>query len=324
MKKPLSMAVAAWCALIAAMPSVCAQDYPAQTIKMIVAFGAGGGSDIVSRIIAQRMQDKLGQPVIVENRPGAGGLIGNEAVANVAKDGYTIANMSAGQIIASAMTKQMKFDPIGAFDPISQVAEAGLIVAVRPDYPVKTVKDLIELAKAKPDEIVFASPGFGATQHLAAELFMQVAGIKMRHVPFRTSPDAISALLGQQVHVLFDTVTALIGQVQSNELRAVAVTGKERFPAVPEVPTVLESGLMPGYDVSTWYGFFGPKGMPPAVIAKLNATMNDIIKEKDVAERLTKVGVIVKGSTPEAFGALLASEYKKWSDVRDKAGLQQR
>lgn len=324
MTRLLSIALAVWAALAASMARATAQDYPNQTIKMIVAFGAGGGSDIVSRIIAQRLQEKLGQPVIVENRPGAGGLIGNEAVANAAKDGYTIANMSAGQIIASAMTKQMKFDPVAAFDPISQVAEAGLIVAVRPDYPAKSIKELIELAKAKPDEIVFASPGFGATQHLAAELFMQVAGIKMRHVPFRTSPDAITALLGKQVDVLFDTVTALIGQVESKELKALAVTGKERFPAVPDVPTVMESGVMPGFDVSTWYGFFGPAGMPKPVVTKLNAAMNDIIKEKDVAERLTKVGVIVKGSTPEAFGQLLASEYKKWGEVREKAGLQQR
>lgn len=317
-------ALAACTALAAFAGAAPAQEYPTQTIKMIVSFGAGGGSDIVSRIIAQRLQEKLGQPVIVENRPGAGGLIGNEAVANAAKDGYTIANMSAGQIVGAALTKNLKFDPVGSFDPIAQVAEAGLLIVTRPDYPAKSVKELVELAKAKPDEIVFASPGFGATQHLAAELFMQVAGIKMRHVPFRTSPDAITAVLGKQVDVLFDTVTALIGQVQAGELRAIALTGKDRFPAVPNVPTVLESGVMPGYDVSTWYGFFGPKGMPPAVIAKLNTAMLDALKEPDTADRLTKAGVIVKGSTPEAFGKLLASEYEKWGQVRDKAGLQQR
>jgi tripartite-type tricarboxylate transporter receptor subunit TctC len=323
MRKITAMAVTAITILATASGAI-AQQYPTQTIKMIVAFGAGGGSDIVSRIIAQRLQERLGQPVIIENRPGAGGLIGNEAVANAPKDGYTIANMSAGQIIGAAMTKQMKFHPVDAFDPIAQVAEAGLLIVTRPDYPAKTVQELVALAKAKPDEIVFASPGFGATQHLAAELFMQVAGIKMRHVPFRTSPDAITALLGKQVDVLFDTVTALIGQVQAKELTAIAVTGKDRFPAVPDVPTVMESGVMPGYDVATWYGFFGPRGMPADVVKKLNGEMNAIIKEPAVAERLTKVGVVVKGSTPEAFGALLASEYKKWDDVRTKANLQQR
>ncbi len=324
MRKLLSIAAAACAALSASATPSPAQQYPQQTIKLIVSFGAGGGSDIVSRIIAQRLQEKLGQPVIIENRPGAGGLIGNEAVANAAKDGYTIANMSAGQIIASVMTKQPKFDTLTAFDPIAQVAEAGLLIVTRNDYPAKSIKELVAIAKAEPDKIVFASPGFGATQHLAAELFMQVAGVKMRHVPFRTSPDAITALLGNNVDVLFDTVTALIGQVQAGELRALAVTGKDRFPAVPDVPTAMESGVLPGYDVSTWYGFFGPRGMPPAVIQTLNTEMNAVIREPAVAERLSKVGVVVKGTSAEAFGKLLADEHAKWSAVRDKAGLQQR
>ena len=218
---------AATIALLAPVPAL-AQDYPTQPIKMIVAFGVGGGSDIVSRIIAQRMAEKLGQPVIVENRTGSGGMIGNETVANAPKDGYTLANMSAAQMITAALTKQMRFHPIEAFDPIGQVAEAGLIISVRPDFPAKSVRELIEMAKAEPDKLVFASPGFGGTQHLAAEWFTQVAGIKMRHVPFRTSPEAMTAMLGRQVDVLFDTVTAVLGQVQAGEVRAIAVTGARR------------------------------------------------------------------------------------------------
>lgn len=321
---------ASWLALIAALAlagghgSACAQTYPSQPIKLIVAFGVGGGSDIISRIIAQRMQDKLGQPVVVENRTGQGGLIGNEAVANAAKDGYTIANMSAAQIITAAMTKEMRFHPIDAFEPIIQVAEAGLIIAVRPDFPAKSVKDLIDMAKAEPDKLVFASPGFGGTQHLAAELFMQLAGIKLRHVPMRTSPEIMTALLGRQVDVIFDTVTAVIGQVQAGEVRALAVTGRDRFPAVATIPTVKESGVLPDYDVSTWYGFFGPKGMPPAVTAKLHATMSEIVKEPETAEKLTKAGVVIKPSTPQEFGRHLVAEYERWNQVRIKAGLPQR
>jgi tripartite-type tricarboxylate transporter receptor subunit TctC len=318
------IATLACAAMLALAGPATAQQYPDKPIKLIVPFGPGGGSDIVSRIIGQRLQEKLGQPVVVENRPGAGGMIGNEAVANAAPDGYTIAVMTAGQIIAATMLKQPKFDPVGAFEPILQVAEAGLLIVTRPDYPARSIKELIDLAKAKPDEIVFASPGLGATQHLAAELFIQSAGIKMRHVPFRTSPDAIGALLGKNVDVLFDTVTAVIGQVQAKELRALAVTGKERFPAVPDVPTVMESGVMPGYDVATWYGFFGPRGMPKDVVARLNKEFSETIKEPAVAERLTKAGVVVKGSAAEAFGKLLASEFTKWNTVREKAGLQQR
>ncbi len=323
MSKLLSMAAAIAAAFALALP-VQAQTYPSQPIKMVVAFGAGGGSDIISRIVAQKLQERLGQPVYVENRPGAGGLIGSEQVANSPKDGYTIANMSAGQIIGAVMTKQPRYDTLTAFDFIGQVAEAGLMIAVRADDPAKSIKDLVERAKADPDKIVFASPGLGATQHLAAELFMQVAGVKMRHVPFRTSPDAITALLGKNVDVVFDTVTALIGQVQSGDLRALAVTGKDRFPLTPDVPTALESGVLPGYDVATWYGFFGPRGMPPAVVARLNKEINEIIKDPEVVKSMNKAGVLVKGSTPEAFGELVASEMKKWEEVRVKAGLQQR
>jgi tripartite-type tricarboxylate transporter receptor subunit TctC len=301
-----------------------AQDYPTQTIRMIVSFGAGGGSDIIGRIIAQRMQEKLGQTVVVENRPGAGGMIGNEAVANSAKDGYTLGVMTAGQIIAPVMTKTPRYDTLKAFDSVGQIATAGLLIVTRPDYPASTIKELVAAAKASPGKIVFASPGYGATQHLAAELFKQVAGVDMLHVPFRTSPEALSALLAKNVDVLFDTVTALLGQVEGGQVKALAVTGKDRFPAVPKVSAAIESGVVPGYDVTTWYGLFGPKGMPKPVIAKLNKTLNEILEESVVRERLTKAGVVVKSSTPEAFDAFMADEFAKWAKVRVAAGLEQR
>src|SRR3954451_18671090 len=239
-----------------------AQDYPTQTIKLISSFGAGGGSDIVARIIAPRLQDKLGQAVVVENRPGAGGLLGNDAGANSPKDGYTLGVQTAGQLITPVMTKNVRFDAVESFDWIGQIAVAGLLIVVRPDYPHKDIKSLVAAAKAEPGKIVFASPGFGATQHFAAELFKQSASVNMLHVPFRTSPEAITALLGRQVDVLFDTVPALIGKVQSGKLKVLSVTGKDRFPAVADVPTAIESGVLPGYDVTSWYGVFGPSGMP--------------------------------------------------------------
>jgi tripartite-type tricarboxylate transporter receptor subunit TctC len=309
--------------LMAPAPTA-AQEYPTHPIRMIVPFGPGGGSDIVTRIIAQRMQEKLGVPVVVENKPGAGGTLGNELVARAAPDGTTMAIMTAGQIIAAVMTKSMRYDTLTAFDPIAQVATAGLMIVTRPDYPASGVKELVAAAKANPGKIVFASPGFGATQHLAAELFKQVANIDMLHVPFRTSPEAIAALLAGQVDVLFDTVSAVLGQVEGGQVKALAVTGKERFPAVPNVPAAIESGVVPGYDVTTWYGFFGPRGMPSAIVAKLNRTIVDIIAEADVRQRLIKAGVVVQGSTPEAFGKFMENEYAKWSAVREKAGLEQR
>jgi tripartite-type tricarboxylate transporter receptor subunit TctC len=301
-----------------------AQNYPTQNIKLIVSFGAGGGSDIIGRIVAQRMQEKLGQAVVVENKPGAGGMIGNELVANSPKDGYTLGVMTAGQIIAPVMTKAPRYDTLKAFDSVGQIATAGLLIVTRPDYPHGTIKELVAAAKASPGKIVFASPGFGATQHLAAELFKQVAGVDMLHVPFRTSPEALAALLSKQVDVLFDTVTALLGQAQSGQVKALAVTGKDRFPAVANVPAAIESGVVPGYDVTTWYGLFGPKGMPRPVIAKLNQTLNEILAEPVIGERLTKAGVVVKGSTPEAFDKFQADEFAKWTKVREAAKLPQR
>ena len=192
-----------------------AQEWPQRPVRMIVPFGPGGGADIIGRIVAQSLQEKLGQPVVIENRPGAGGTLGNEVVARADKDGYTLGIMTAGQIIAAVMSKSPRYDTLTAFDPVSQVATAGLIIVTRPDFPADDVKQLIAAAKANPGKISFASPGFGATQHFTGELFRQTAGVNILHVPFRTSPEAISAVLGKQVDVLFDTVSAVLGQVQS-------------------------------------------------------------------------------------------------------------
>jgi len=311
--------------LIAGFPARApAQEWPQRPIRIVVAFGAGGGADIISRILGQSLQERLGKPVVIENRPGAGGTIGNEAVARADKDGYTLGMMTAGQIIAATLKKGLRYDTLTDFDPVSLVATASLMIVARPDFPSNTVKDLVAAAKAEPGKIVFASSGFGATQHLSAELFMQTAGVRMVHVPFRNSPEAISAVLGKQVDVLFDTVSALIGQVQSGELKALAVTGKDRFPVVPNVPTAIESGVVAGYDVTTWYGVFAPRGTPPLVIAKLNKTLNESLADPAVRQRLDSAGVVVQGSTPEAFGKFMAAEFARWNAVREAAGIEQR
>jgi tripartite-type tricarboxylate transporter receptor subunit TctC len=210
-----------------------------------------------------------------------------------------------------------------AFEPISQVATAGLIIVTRPDFPADNAKELVAAAKANPGKFAFASPGFGATQHFTGELFRQIAGVDMLHVPFRTSPEAIAAVLGKQVDVLFDTISAVLGQVASGQLKALAVTGKDRFPAVPDVPAAIESGVLPGYDVTTWYGFFAPRGTPGAIIARLNKTLNEILLQDEVKERLTKAGVVVQGSTAEAFGRHMADELVRWNAVRERAGIPQ-
>src|SRR3954469_17221346 len=188
-----------------------AQEWPQRPIRIVVPFGPGGGADIVGRIVGQSMAEKLGQPVVIENRPGAAGTIGNELVARAEKDGYTLGIMTAGQIIAAVMNKSLRYDTATAFEPISMVATASLIIVTRPDFPASNAKELVAQAKANPGKISVASPGFGATQHMSAELFRQTAGIEMLHVPFRTSPEAITAVLGKQVDVLFDTVLAVLG-----------------------------------------------------------------------------------------------------------------
>jgi tripartite-type tricarboxylate transporter receptor subunit TctC len=300
-----------------------AQDYPNRPIRLIVSFGPGGGADIVGRILGQAITERLGQAVVIENRPGAAGTIGNELVARAEKDGYTLGIMTAGQIIAAVMNKSLRYDTATAFEPIAQVATASLIMVTRPDFPANSAKELVALAKASPGKYTVASPGFGATQHLAAELFKQSAGVEMLPVQFRTTPEAITAVLSKQVDVLFDTVLAVLGQVQSGQLKAIAVTGKERFPIVPDVPAAAESGVVPGYDVTTWYGVFGPRGMPREVVAKLNKVLLESIKDPAVAERLTKAGVAVQGSTPEAFGKFMADELARWNKVREAAGIPQ-
>jgi tripartite-type tricarboxylate transporter receptor subunit TctC len=315
---------AAWLMAAGIAAPAASQDYPTQTIRIISSFGAGGGSDIIARILAQRMQEKLGQNVIVENRPGAGGILGNELVANAPKDGYTLGVQTAGQIIASVITKNMRYDAVGAFDWIGQIATAGLFIVVRPDSPYKDIKSLVAAAKANPGKIVFGSPGFAATQHLAGELFKQSAGIELLHVPYRTSPEVLAALLSKNVDVVVDTITTLLGQVESGQVIALGVTGKDRFPTTPNIPPVIESGVVPGYDVNTWYGLYGPKGMPPAVIAKLNATLNEMLTEPMIRERLGKIGAVVKGSTPAEFAQLMAAEHAKWSKVREAAGIEQK
>jgi tripartite-type tricarboxylate transporter receptor subunit TctC len=318
----LKLIIAAVAACLVTTPAT-AQDYPSKPIRLIVSFGPGGGADIVGRILGQAIAEKLGQPVVIENKPGAAGTLGNELVARAEKDGYTLGIMTAGQIIAAVMNKSLRYDTATAFEPIGMVGTTNLIIVTRPDFPASTAKELVAQAKQNPGKISVASPGFGATQHMSAELFRQTAGIDMLHVPFRTSPEAIAAILGKQVDVLFDTVLAVLGQVQSGQLKAIAVTGAERFPVVPDVPPAAESGVVPGYDVTTWYGFFAPRGTPQEIVGKLNKVLNEAIKDPAVRDKLIKAGVAVQGSTPEAFGKFMAGELARWNKVREAAGIAQ-
>jgi tripartite-type tricarboxylate transporter receptor subunit TctC len=320
--RKLALVFAAALSLIMTTISATAQEWPHQPVHIIVSFGAGGGADIVGRILADAIQDRLGKPVIVENKPGAGGILGNEMVASATPDGYTLGIMTAGQIIAAVTRRDMPYDT-AALTPVGQVASTSFLIVTRPDFPASNVVELVAAAKAEPGKIILASPGFAATQHFAGELFKLDAGVNLLHVPFRSSPEAINAVFGKHADVLFDTVSALIGQVQSGSLKALAVTGRNRFPTVSDVPTVIESGVVPDYDVTSWYGVFGPPGMSAEVVSTLNKTLGQIIVDQKVRQRLVAVGVVVKASTAAEFGDLMANEHKRWNAVREAAGIAQ-
>ena len=309
-------------AAAAALPAA-AQDYPSRPVQLVVGFGAGGGTDVVARIFAQALQEKLGQPFVVDNKPGAGGMIAAGQVAKAAADGHTLFVVNNGHVITGVMQKALPYDTLKSFAPVSLLATAGLVIVANAKFPAGDVNSLIARAKAEPGKITFASVGLGSTQHFSGELFKQMAGVDLLHVPFRGSPAAVTAVLGGQVDVLFETVQAVLGQVQSGELKALAVTGRERFPDFPNVPTVIESGSLPDYDTTTWYGVVAPAGTPPAVIEKLNKALGDIVKDAALRERIAKAGATAKASTPGDFAAHMENELKRWGSVRDAAGIAQ-
>ena len=324
MRLRLSIAVAA-AMLVAPFLSTAsnAQEWPQRTVRIVVGYGAGGGTDLVGRIVAQALQEKLGQPVVVENRAGASGIIGAESVARADKDGYTLYLVNNAHIIVGVMNKKLPYDTIASFDPVGQVATGSLALVARPDFPAKDVKELIALAKASPGKITFASVGNGTTQHFTGKLFMQIAGVQMLHVPFRNSPAALSGVLGKHVDVMFDTVSAVLGPVQSGELKPLAVTGRERFPATPAVPTGIESGLLPDYEVTTWYGLVAPAGTPRPVLEKLNKALNEIVTDNVVKERMAKAGAVAAASSIDGFRDHMTAEFKRWGAVREAAKIEQ-
>lgn len=300
-----------------------AQEWPTRTIRLVVGYGAGGGTDLVARIVAQALQEKLKQPVVVENKVGASGVLAADSVSKAEKDGYTLYLVNNAHIIVGVMTKTLPYDTLASFDAVGQVATGSLAVATRSDFPAKNLQELIALAKKSPGKITYASVGHGTTQHFSAELLMQSAGIEMLHVPFRNSPSATAGVLGKHVDIMFDTVSAVLGPVQSGELRALAVTGRDRFPAIAEVPTAIESGLLPDYEVTTWYGVVAPGKTPPAIVEKLNRALNEIVMDADVKDRLAKAGAVAAASSSVAFRDHMKSEFQRWSAVREKAKIEQ-
>ena len=303
-------------------PAAPAQEWPTRPIRIVVGFGAGGGTDIAARIVGQALSEILGQPVVVENRVGAGGTTAANAVATSPPDGYTALMMSNAHAIAPVIYKTVPYDSVKDFQMISLVGTAGLALVTHPDFPAKNAKELIDVLKANPGKYNLASPGIGSTQHFAGELLSQMAGVQMTHVPFRGTPAAIAALLGKQVDVVIELIQTVMGQVQAGQLRAIAVTSPQRFFSLPDVPTFAETAL-PGYDVTSWYGLALPAGTPAPVVKKMVEATRQALARDSVAEQIRKAGALPKSSTPEELRDHIAREIKRWTEVRDKAGIAQ-
>jgi tripartite-type tricarboxylate transporter receptor subunit TctC len=299
-----------------------AQDWPTRTIKIIVGFGAGGGTDLAARIVAQPLQEILGQPVVVENRPSAGGIIGGDQVAKGQKDGYTLLMMSNAHAVSAAMYKTLPYDPVKDFQMLSLVATAGLVMITAPEFPATDVKGAIALLKADPDKYNFGSAGVGTTQQFAAELMNQMAGVKITHVPYRSTPAVITGLLSKDIHYAFELIQVVSGQIQAKALKAIAVTSPARYPSLPEVPTFAESGL-PGYDVTSWYGLAMAPDTPRPIVDKLNKAVAEALNRPAVRKQISDIGAQPKTSTPEELSRHIAAEVAKWQGVREKAGIPQ-
>lgn len=299
-----------------------AQGYPSKPVRMIVGFPPGGGTDIVARVISQRISEWWGQAVAVENRPGATGTIGADVVAKSAPDGYTLLMGHVNShAIAPNLFKKMPYDPIKDFAAVAYVGYVPNVLAVHPSIPVRSMKELIALAKSKPGVLNYASSGNGSTQHLAGEMFKQLTGTDIVHVPYKGSGDAIRDLLAGFVAMNFDTMPPVLEHVRSGKLRGLAISTQKRVPQLPDVPTFLEEG-MTGFDVTNWYGVMAPAGVPKELVAKLNADINKAMQVPEVRARLEQVGTQLKEQSAAEFEAYMKAEVSKYAKLVTDAGIR--
>ena len=310
---------AGYCAAIFSVACAFAQAaYPDKPIHLIVPYPPGGPADTMGRAFGSKLSVALGQPVIVENRPGAGGGVGSAAVAKSAPDGYTLLVGSAGtHAINPAVYANLPYDPLKDFAPVTQLATSGLVLVVTPKLPAKNVKELIELAKAKPGEITFGSPGNGSSPHLAGELLASMSGVRMQHVPYKGSAPALIDVIGGRINFMIDALPTLLPQIKAGTVRAIAWSGPARSKLIPEVPTLAESGV-PGYQVVVWFGLFAPAGTPRDVVNRLNAETGKILKLPEVKEILS--GYDLTPSTPEQFAATIKSDIAAWAKLVKESG----
>jgi len=314
--------IAVLAALVFATGTASAQTWPSKPIRYVVPFAAGGSTDILGRIISEKLAIALGVPVVVDNKPGAGGGVGAAEVAKAAPDGYTIMGGTIStHAINASLYSSLPYDPVKDFVPITLIARVPNMLVINNDIPAKNVAELIKLMKANPGKWSFASSGNGTSQHLSGELFKGMAGVEMQHIPYKGSPPALNDVMGGQVSMTFDNITTAWALAKGGKLRALAVTTASRSPVAPDVPTLAESGL-PGYEIGSWQGVFAPAGTPPDIVKRLNAEIVKIIKSPDVQKKLIDLGAEPVGDSPEQFAAFVKTEVVKWGDVVKKSGAK--
>jgi len=316
--KGLKLAVAT--AALAVGFHAAAQTYPARPVKIIVPATTGGAIDVIARVLADKMTASLGQPVVVENKPGASNNLGTDFVAKSAPDGYTLVIVASSHATNKHLFKNLGWDPVKDFEPIVYTHVVPLLLTVHPSVPAKTVPELIAWMKANPDKAVCAHSGNGSSLHMAAELFMSMSNTKMQLVPYKGSSAAHPDLLAGRTVMIFDTITAIASHVKAGSLRGIAVTTTKRSGLFPEIPTIAES--LPGYDAATWGGLLAPAGTPKEIVAKLNAAANAALKMDDVRAKLQGAGIEIQGGTPEDFGNVIRTEVEKWGRIVKAAGIQ--
>lgn len=324
--RPIQLALAAAISLAALslMPiSASAQTYPVRPIRLIVGFPPGGINDLVARIVGQSVSESLGQPIVIENRPGAGGTIGANAVAKADPDGYTLLLASVSNLaMAPSQYKSLAYDPIKDFAPVALVAASPNIMVVPNDSPIRSVPDLIALAKKQPGSMNYASAGNGTSNHLTVELLKTMAGIDLVHVPYRGDAPGMTDVLAGRIQMMFPTLPVALPQIKAGALRAIAVSSPKRSELVPDIPTVAESGSLPEFSVSVWVGILAPAGTSPEIVSKLNAEIHKALASSAVREQLAAQGTEpAAAADPKTFGLYLASETKKWSEVAKAAGI---
>jgi tripartite-type tricarboxylate transporter receptor subunit TctC len=297
-----------------------ASEYPTRAVHLIVGFAAGGVGDVLARLIGEQLSRRLGQPFVIENRPGAAGNVGTETVAHSIPDGHTVLHVGTNNAISAALYQKLNFNFLHDILPVGSTVRAPNVMEVTPSLPIRAVPEFIAYAKAHPDAISYASTGIGGLPHMAAELFKAMSGIQMQHVPYRGSAPALADLLGGRVQVMFDNLPASIGHIRSGKLRALAVTATSRSEVLPEVPRVAD--FVPGYEASGWYGLGVPKNTPLEIVEKLNKAINESLADPKIKLQIAEVGGTVFPGSPEDFGNLIASETEKWSQVVKFSGAK--